>query len=106
MPPAALTVVRGSLGRGGRALTGLDSAASATTNSRSRRAGIGALLAAAACLVPLVGVGAVSASALIREGIAGAVGLGVIGIAVASGRWRGRNNSTVHANEENEAVYG
>ena len=69
------------------------STAGATAESRLRSTGIGAFAVAAACLGPLVGVGAFSATALMREGIASAVGLGVIGIAVASGRWGGRKNS-------------
>lgn len=84
---------------------GHDPIAGTTKESRVQRVGIGAFLVAAACLGPLVGVGALSATTLMREGIAGAVGLGVIAIAVASGRRRGRKNSARMC-KTNEAAYG
>ncbi len=92
MRRAAHTVVRGSLERDGRASIDHDPIAGTTKDSRLQHTGIGALLVVAACLGPLVGIGALSASALLREGAVGAVGFGIIGIAVASRRRSGRKN--------------
>lgn len=71
---------------------GHDQIGGRTMEFRLRSTGIGASLVAAACLVPLIGFGAISASTLMREGTVGAVGLGIIGIAVALRRRSGRKN--------------
>ena len=76
MRSAAHTVVRGSLERDGRAPVDHDPIAGTTKESRLQHTGIGAL----------------SAGALLSEGAVGAVGFGIIGIAVASRRRSGPKN--------------